>query len=107
MSTYILNLVLATNKKNSFEEKKVILQSICELIPRFNEPEALFRVLVGLGTLLSVSTANERSEMVNNMLGYENILNLFQSQSQNSSQSDSSDKVNNVKQEIYELICSN
>lgn len=107
MSTYILNLVLATNKKNVYEEKKMVLRSICELIPLFTEPEALFRILVGLGTMLSVSSANERSEMVNIMLEFENILNLFQTQSQNSSQSDTSDKVNNVKQEIYKLICSN
>lgn len=107
MSTYILNLVLATNKKNVFEEKKMVLRSICELIQLFTEPEALFRILVGLGTLLSVSSANERSEMVNNMLEFENILNLFQPESQNLPPSDSSDKVNNLKQEIYKLICSN
>lgn len=102
MATYVLNLTLATTELSVVTEDKIaIVTSICELLLLFTEPEALFRILVGLGTLLSLCGESERFEMTKNILAFESVLKLFQTRC-----SDPDDKLNHVKHEIYKLICS-
>ncbi|XP_011499197.1 PREDICTED: phospholipase A-2-activating protein isoform X2 [Ceratosolen solmsi marchali] len=74
VSTYILNLVVSLTKRNDVTGKTQVLNTICNCFTFFKEAEAIFRIFVGLGTLLKKSVADERAQLVNILLESEYVL---------------------------------
>lgn len=105
ISTYILNLTVALNKCNDIPGKIKTLHTMFKLLPSLNELEAVFRVLVGLGTLLAgTQNPDERIELIKTVQQSENMLNLLKTMSENAHDVNIQNKVTNCSRQIIDLI---
>lgn len=78
---------------------------IFSLIPRLQEPEALFRILVGLGTLLAATQDSEdRNELVAAVRQSETALTMLRNLSEDTSVLSSQNKLANCSKQIIDLI---
>lgn len=83
ISTYILNLTVALNKYNDTLGKTQCLNAIFSVLPRLNEPEAVFRTLVAMGTLLSTtSNSEDQNNLIKAVRQSEAALNILQTMSE-------------------------
>lgn len=83
MSTYILNLTVALNKHNDVYGKAQCLHAMLNILSRLNEPEAVFRTLVGLGTLLCTTTdTTDRNDLIKAVRQSEVTLNILKTMSE-------------------------
>ncbi|XP_020296420.1 phospholipase A-2-activating protein-like [Pseudomyrmex gracilis] len=107
ISTYILNLIVALNKYNDMPGRTRALNVLFTILLRLNEPEAIFRALVGLGTLLAAtSDPNERNELINTVRQSESTLNVLATFSENSTDVSTTNKVANCSKQIIDLVIS-
>lgn len=105
ISTYMLNLIVALNKCNDTSGKIRILNTMFMVLPRFNEPEAVFRALVGLGTLLAATlNPDERNELIKTVRQSEKILDVLKTMSENAHDVNIQNKVANCSKQIIDLI---
>lgn len=75
------------------------------ILPRFNEPEAVFRALVGLGTLLAATlNPDERNELIKAVRQSEKILDVLKTMSENAHDVNIQNKVANCSKQIIDLI---
>lgn len=101
----MLNLIVALNKCNDTSGKTRILNAMFMILPRFNEPEAVFRALVGLGTLLAATlNPDERNELIEAVRQSENILGVLKTMSENTHDVNMQNKVANCSKQIIDLI---
>ncbi|XP_071874817.1 phospholipase A2 activator protein [Bombus fervidus] len=83
ISTYILNLTVALNKYNDTLGKTQCLNAMISVLPRLNEPEAVFRTLVAMGTLLSTtSNSEDQNNLIKAVRQSEVALNILQTMSE-------------------------
>ncbi|XP_012173007.1 phospholipase A-2-activating protein [Bombus terrestris] len=83
ISTYILNLTVALNKYNDTLGKTQCLNAMFSVLPRLNEPEAVFRTLVAMGTLLSTtSNSEDQNNLIKAVRQSEVALNILQTMSE-------------------------
>lgn len=83
------------------------LNVLFTILLRLNEPEAIFRALVGLGTLLAAtSDPNERNELINTVRQSESTLNVLATFSENSADVSTTNKVANCSKQIIDLVIS-
>lgn len=105
ISTYILNLIVALSKHNDTPGRTRALNVLFTVLPRLNEPEAMFRALVGLGTLLAAtSDPNDRNELINAVRQSETALNILRTLSESTIDRSTSSKVVNCSKQIIDLI---
>lgn len=105
ISTYILNLIVALNKYNDTPGRTRALNVLFTVLPRLNEPEAMFRALVGLGTLLAAtSDPSDRNELINAVRQSETALNILRTLSESTIDRSTSSKVVNCSKQIIDLI---
>ncbi|KAK2577800.1 hypothetical protein KPH14_012247 [Odynerus spinipes] len=105
ISTYMLNLIVALNKCNDISGKIKTLHTMFTLLPLLNEPEAVFRALVGLGTLLSGTTnPGERFELIKAVQQSEKTLSILKTISENEHDVNIQEKVTNCSRQIIDLI---
>ncbi|XP_058792749.1 phospholipase A-2-activating protein isoform X2 [Phymastichus coffea] len=72
VSTYVLNLAVALNKTSDSATARRLFDATSHLLGTFDQPEAIFRLLVGLGTLLTayrelVKYAQTSSSLLNQL----------------------------------------
>jgi len=73
-------------------------------LPRLSESEAMFRALVGLGTLLAATPdPNDRNELISAVRQSE-ALNVLRTLSKNATDLGTSNKVANCSKQIIDLI---
>lgn len=105
ISTYILNLIVALNKYNDAPGRIKALNVLFTLLPNLNEPEAIFRALVGLGTLLAAtSDPNDRKELINAVRQSETALSILRTLSESTIDLNTSHKMVNCSKQIIDLI---
>ncbi|XP_076377843.1 phospholipase A2 activator protein [Megalopta genalis] len=102
VSTYILNLTVALNKYNDVFGKAQCLNAMFNILSRLKEPEAVFRTLVGLGTLLcTASDSSDRDDLIKAVRQSEVTLNILKTMSETDV---STDKLANCSKQIIDLI---
>ncbi|EGI63204.1 PREDICTED: phospholipase A-2-activating protein [Acromyrmex echinatior] len=105
ISTYILNLIVALNKYNDAPGRTRALNVLFTILPRLNEPEAMFRALVGLGTLLAATPdPSNRNELISAVRQSETALNVLRTLSESTTDLNMSNKVVNCSKQIIDLI---
>ncbi|RLU24087.1 hypothetical protein DMN91_004296 [Ooceraea biroi] len=105
ISTYMLNLIVALNKCNDMPGKTRTLNVLFTVLPRLSEPEAMFRALVGLGTLLAATPGpDDRNELISAVRQSETALNVLRTLSDSATDLDTSNKVVNCSKQIMNLI---
>lgn len=79
------------------------LNVLFAILPRLNEPEAIFRALVGLGTLLAAtSDPSDRNELISAVRQSETALNVLRTLSE--SGLSATNKLVNCSKQIIDLI---
>ncbi|XP_012224540.1 phospholipase A-2-activating protein [Linepithema humile] len=105
ISTYMLNLIVALNKYDDTPGRTRALNTLFTVLPRLNEPEAIFRALVGLGTLLAATPdPSDRNELINAVRESETALNVLRTLSESTTDLSMSNKVVNCSKQIIDLI---
>ncbi|XP_076236021.1 phospholipase A2 activator protein isoform X2 [Calliopsis andreniformis] len=105
ISTYILNLTVALNKYNDAIGRTHCLNVMFSVLPRLDEPEAVFRTLVGLGTLLCTTPdSNDRSDLIKAVKQSEVALNILRTMSETEISMNHSNKLVNCSKQIISLI---
>ncbi|XP_076180286.1 phospholipase A2 activator protein isoform X2 [Ptiloglossa arizonensis] len=105
ISTYILNLTVALNKYNDAVGRAQCLNVIFSVLPHLNEPEAVFRILVGLGTLLyTTSDSKDRSDLIEAVQQSEVALNVLKTMSETNVPANTTNKLANCSKQIINLI---
>ncbi|KAJ4435996.1 hypothetical protein ANN_18620, partial [Periplaneta americana] len=65
LSTLLLNLAVAFNRTQDSIGRLQAVSALCVVLPRLSDPEALFRGLVALGTLIwDADTLQDKSELI-------------------------------------------
>lgn len=105
VSTYILNLAVALNKRNASTDKVHTLIVTFKLLEIVKETEAVFRILVGLGTLI-VGAINhrEREMIVATVKSSRSVLKALKMLLDGVDSSDVPNKLLSVTRQILELI---
>lgn len=105
ISTYLLNLIIALNKSDDTPGRTRALNVLFALLPRLSEPEAVFRALVGLGTLLAATPdPDDRNELIRAVRQSETALTLLRKTSENSVDVSAQSKLANCSKQIIDLI---
>ncbi|KAL6437279.1 hypothetical protein ACFW04_005056 [Cataglyphis niger] len=105
ISTYILNLIVALNKYNDMPARTRVLNVLFAVLPRLNEPEAIFRALVGLGTLLiATPDPDDRKELISAVRQSETALNVLRTLSESGTDLNTTNKLVNCSKQIIDLI---
>lgn len=105
ISTYILNLIIALNKCNDTPGRTRALNALSTVLPRLSESEAIFRALVGLGTLLAATPdPDDRNELISALRQFENALSILRTLSESAGDLSASRKVANCSKQIIDLI---
>lgn len=98
-------MIVALNKYNDTPGRTRALNTLFILLPRLNEPEAIFRALVGLGTLLAATPdPSDRNELINAVRESETALNVLRTLSESTTDLSMSSKVVNCSKQIIDLI---
>ncbi|XP_058792751.1 phospholipase A-2-activating protein isoform X3 [Phymastichus coffea] len=105
VSTYILNLTVALNKYNDVLGKLQALSVIMKLLEILKEPEAMFRILVALGSLIvGTSNATEKNGFVNSAKQSKAVLKALTIHLNGLNSSKVPTKLLSVIRHIHELI---
>ncbi|XP_043269766.1 phospholipase A-2-activating protein [Venturia canescens] len=105
LSTYLLNLIIAVNKRNDSAARTRTLYVLIDVLPRLSEPEAVFRALVGLGTLLvTAQDTNDRKKLIRSVRESEEALALLRMSSESAPDINAQNKVANCSKQIIDLI---
>ncbi|XP_015115181.1 phospholipase A-2-activating protein [Diachasma alloeum] len=105
ISTYILNLSIALNKRDDVQRKIRALSVIMTILPKFKEIEAIFRALVALGTLIAgTSHSNNQRQLIHAVKSSDSTVNSLQTMAQSKSMHDPHGKVAKCSTEILALI---
>ncbi|XP_043259149.1 phospholipase A-2-activating protein isoform X1 [Colletes gigas] len=105
ISTYILNLTVALNKYNDAVGRAQCLNAMFSVLPHLNEPEAVFRTLVGLGTLLyTTSDSKDRNDLIKAVKQSEVALNVLKTMSETNVPANTTNKLANCSNQIISLI---
>jgi hypothetical protein len=94
---------VSLTKGNDITEKAQVLTTICNCLSFFKDVEAIFRIFVGLGSILSTSAGSEFEELVKIVRQSENTLRILQTCSE-SSEASAQSKLFIVSKEIINLI---
>ncbi|XP_014216558.1 phospholipase A-2-activating protein [Copidosoma floridanum] len=101
LSTYILNLAVAMNKTSGKQRKGNVLDLISTILEHFSETEAIFRVLVGLGTLLMDPDEAVKSNLLSTLHQSEGLLRILKTALESP---DVQNKLTIVSKEVSRLI---
>ncbi|XP_017880052.1 phospholipase A-2-activating protein [Ceratina calcarata] len=102
VSTYILNLTVALNKYDDTRGKTQCLNAMFSVLPLLNEPEAMFRTLVALGTLLSTTpNSDDQNGLITAVRQSEVALDILHTMSETTVPTN---KLANCSREIIRLI---
>ncbi|XP_051162617.1 phospholipase A-2-activating protein [Leptopilina boulardi] len=105
IATYVLNLTVALNKHNDTSGKTRAMNVILSMIPRLQEPEAIFRILVGLGTLLDgTNDVNNRNELIEAVRQSEVALTMLRTLSEDNGDVNSQNKLASCSKQIINLL---
>lgn len=105
ISTYILNLIIALNKQDNTPGRRRALNVLFTILLRLSEPEAIFRALVGLGTLLAATPDPEdRNELIDIVRRSETPLTILRTLSESATGMNASNKIANCSKQIIDLI---
>lgn len=78
---------------------------ILSMIPRLQEPEAIFRILVGLGTLLDgTNDVNNRNELIEAVRQSEVALTMLRTLSEDNGDVNSQNKLASCSKQIINLL---
>lgn len=100
----MLNLIVALNKYNDTPGRTRAINVLFTVLSRLKEPEAMFRALVGLGTLLAATAdPSDRNELISAVRQSETALNVLRTLSESTDLS-TSNKVVNCSKQIIDLI---
>lgn len=81
------------------------LNVLFAMLSRLNEPEAIFRALVGLGTLLAAtSDPSDRNELITAVRQSETALNVLRTLSESATNLSTTNKLVNCSKQIIDLI---
>lgn len=101
----MLNLIVALNKHNDTTGKTRAMNVILAMIPRLQEPEATFRILVGLGTLVeSTVDSNNRNELIEAVRQSEVALTMLRTLSEDNGDINSQNKLASCSKQIINLL---
>lgn len=96
---------MALNKYNDAVGRAQCLNVIFSVLPHLNEPEAVFRILVGLGTLLyTTSDSKDRSDLIEAVQQSEVALNVLKTMSETNVPANTTNKLANCSKQIINLI---
>lgn len=105
MATYVLNLTVALNKHDDKIGKVRVMNGILSMISRLQEPEAIFRILVGLGTLIDATVnANDRNELIEAVRQSEVALTMLRTLSEDNGAVNSQNKLASCSKQIINLL---
>ncbi|XP_012257921.2 phospholipase A-2-activating protein [Athalia rosae] len=105
IATYMLNLIVALNKSNDTPGKKSALNVMFTILPLMSEPEAVFRALVGLGTILAATQdPNDRNELITAVRESESALTVLRTMSESSTDLPVQSKLADCSKQIIDLI---
>ncbi|KAJ8687853.1 hypothetical protein QAD02_023648 [Eretmocerus hayati] len=106
MSTFLLNFVISRNKANDTEGRAQVLDAILKLLPLITDPEAIFRTLVALGTLLTDPSISEgeRTKFIQTMHQSQTALKFMQDACDTGSAKQTPEKVPYLAAEIINLV---
>lgn len=100
-----MNLIIALNKYNDTPGRTRALNVLLTVLPHLSDSEAIFRVLVGLGTLLAATPdPDDRKKLINALQEFENSLNILTTLSESATDLSASKKVANCCKQIIDLI---
>lgn len=97
-------MIVALNKYNDAPGRTRALNILFTVLPRLNEPEAMFRALVGLGTLLATPDPSNRNELISAVRQSETALHVLRTLSESITDLGMSNKVVNCSKQIIDLI---
>lgn len=96
---------MALNKHNDAVGRTHCLNVMFSVLPHLKEPEAVFRTLVGLGTLLCTTPdANDRSDLIKAVQQSDVALNILRTTSEVEVPTNPSNKLANCSRQIISLI---
>uniref|UniRef100_A0A0C9QJU1 Plaa protein n=1 Tax=Fopius arisanus TaxID=64838 RepID=A0A0C9QJU1_9HYME len=105
ISTYILNLSIALNKRDDLLSKNRALSTILTILPKFKEVEGIFRALVALGTLIAgTSHDDNRRQLIQLVKNSEATVHNLKTMANSKSMHDPHGKVAKCSTEILALI---
>lgn len=106
IATYILNLTVAlNNKSDDLSSRLRILALMTVLLDKLKDPEAIFRGLVALGTLIALTNnADDKNTLVQLLKHSENTIALLKSSSISKSMLDAHGKISKCSKQILDLI---
>lgn len=81
------------------------MNGILSMISRLQEPEAIFRILVGLGTLIDATVnANDRNELIEAVRQSEVALTMLRTLSEDNGAVNSQNKLASCSKQIINLL---
>ncbi|CAG5103397.1 Similar to Plaa: Phospholipase A-2-activating protein (Rattus norvegicus) [Cotesia congregata] len=106
IATYMLNLTVALNKNSDdITSHTKILNLMTVLMDKLKDPEAIFRALVALGTLIAVvNNADHKNTLVQLLKQSDSTIALLKSSSISKSMLDAHGKVSKCSKQILDLI---
>ncbi|XP_057317804.1 phospholipase A-2-activating protein [Microplitis mediator] len=106
IATYVLNLTVALNNKpDDLSSRLRILALMAVLLDKLKDPEAIFRGLVALGTLIALTNnADDKNTLVQLLKHSENTIALLKSSSTSKSMLDAHGKISKCSKQILDLI---
>ncbi|XP_046617824.1 phospholipase A-2-activating protein isoform X1 [Neodiprion virginianus] len=105
IASYLLNLIVALNKLDDTPGRTRVLNVMFAVLPLLTEPEAIFRGLVGLGTILAATPDPEdRDKLITAVRQCESALAVIKTMSECSTNSPAQNKLSNCSKQIIDLI---
>ncbi|KAG8039653.1 hypothetical protein G9C98_000382 [Cotesia typhae] len=106
IATYMLNLTVALNKNSDdMTSRTKILNLMTVIMDKLKDPEAIFRALVALGTLIAVvNNADHKNTLVQLLKQSDSTIALLKSSSISKSMLDAHGKVSKCSKQILDLI---
>ncbi|XP_012286021.1 phospholipase A-2-activating protein [Orussus abietinus] len=105
IATYMLNLIVALNKRDDTPGRTRVLNVMFTVLPLLQEPEAVFRALVGLGTVLAATPdPDDRNELIRAVRQSETALGVLRTMSESTVDLGAQNKLANCSKQIIDLI---
>lgn len=101
----MLNLTVALNKLDDTPGRTSVLNVMFSVLPLLNEPEAVFRALVGLGSLLAATPdPDDRNELITAVRESQSALAVLKTMTESSTNLPAQNKLVNCSKQIIDLL---
>ena len=97
-------MIIALNRRNvTLVGKTRTLEVLSTILPQFTEPEAVFRMLVALGTLIAATTnPQDKKDLIRLVQQSDTALQILKTKAESTNSSES--KLANCSKQIIDLI---